>query len=93
MSREAEQEIRAMAQRAKCMRTMLAAFVDRLMRNKKTAPTRTPARVSRCSVLARQVDHVVGEIQCDFIQRKIGVLDLLGEHDIARASQSAQQLN
>jgi len=28
----------------------------------------------------------------DFIQRKIGVLDLLGEHDIARASESAQQL-
>ena len=31
------------------------------------------------------MDHVVGEIQCDFIQRKIGVLDLLGEHDIAVA--------
>ena len=31
------------------------------------------------------MDHVVGEIQCDLIQRKIGVLDLLGEHDVAVA--------
>jgi hypothetical protein len=31
------------------------------------------------------VDHVVGEIQCDFIERKIGVLDCLGEHDVAIA--------
>jgi hypothetical protein len=31
------------------------------------------------------MDHVVGEVQCDFIQRKIGVLDLLGEHDVAVA--------
>jgi len=29
------------------------------------------------------MDHVVSEIQCDFIQRKIGVLDVLGEHDVA----------
>ena len=43
------------------------------------------ARVSRRSVLARQVDYPVGEIQRDFIQRKIGVLDLLGEHDVAVA--------
>jgi hypothetical protein len=54
-------------------------------RNKKPAPARTPARVSHCSVLARQVDHVVGEIQFDLIQRKIRVLDLLGEHDVAVA--------
>jgi len=31
------------------------------------------------------MDHVVGEVQCDFIQRKIRVLDLLGEHDVAVA--------
>ena len=31
------------------------------------------------------MDHVVGEVQCDLIQRKVGVLDLLGEHDIAVA--------
>jgi len=31
------------------------------------------------------VDHVVGKIQCDFIQRKVAVFDLLGEHDIAVA--------
>ncbi len=37
------------------------------------------------SVLAWQVDYVVGKVQCDFIQRKIGVLDLLGEHDVAVA--------
>src|ERR1700678_2586881 len=43
------------------------------------------ARVSRRSVLARQVDYPVGEIQRDFIQRKIGVLNLFGEHDIAVA--------
>ena len=41
--------------------------------------------VSRCSVLARQVDYPVGEIQRNFIQWKIGMLDLLGEHDIAVA--------
>src|ERR1019366_6985654 len=46
---------------------------------------RAPARVSLCSVLAWQMDHVVSEIQRDLIQRKIGVLDLLGEHDIAIA--------
>jgi hypothetical protein len=31
------------------------------------------------------MDHVVSEIQRDFIQREIGVLDLLGEHDVAIA--------
>jgi hypothetical protein len=31
------------------------------------------------------VDHVVGEVQCDLIQRKVGVLDVLSEHDIAVA--------
>jgi hypothetical protein len=31
------------------------------------------------------VDYPVGEIQRDFIQRKIGVLNLLGEHDVAVA--------
>jgi hypothetical protein len=31
------------------------------------------------------MDHVVGKIQSEFIQRKIGVLYLLGEHDIAIA--------
>ena len=34
------------------------------------------------SVLARQVDYVVGKVQFYLIQRKICVLDLLGEHDI-----------
>src|SRR5258707_4050179 len=53
--------------------------------NKKTAPARTPARVSRRSVLARQEDYVIGKVQRDFIQRKISVLDLLGEHDVAVA--------
>jgi len=33
----------------------------------------------------------VGEIQCDFIQRKIGVLDLLGEHDVAVAIVARQR--
>jgi hypothetical protein len=36
-------------------------------------------------LLARQVDYLVGEIQCHFIQRKVGVLDPLGEHDVAVA--------
>ena len=31
------------------------------------------------------MDNVVGEVQSDFIQWKIGVLDLLGEHDVAVA--------
>ena len=31
------------------------------------------------------MDHVVSKIQSDFIQRKIGVLDLLGEHDVSVA--------
>jgi hypothetical protein len=52
------------------------------LRLKQPAPARTPARVRRCSILARQVDHVVGEVKCDFIQRKIRVLDLFSEHDI-----------
>ena len=46
---------------------------------------RMPARAKRRSVLAWQVDDVVGEVQGDFIQREIGVLDLLGEHDVAIA--------
>ena len=36
-------------------------------------------------MLAWQVDDVVGEVQGDFIQRKIGVLDFFGEHDVAVA--------
>jgi len=44
-----------------------------------------PARAWRWSILAWQVDDVVGEVQSDFIQRKIGVLDLLGEDDVAVA--------
>ena len=52
---------------------------------KKPGPARTPARAWRWSVLARQVDHVDGEVQGDFIQREISVLDFLGEHDIAVA--------
>jgi hypothetical protein len=36
-------------------------------------------------VLAWQVDYIVGKVQRDLIQRKIRVLDLLGEHDIAVA--------
>jgi len=31
------------------------------------------------------VDYVVGKVQRDFIQREIGVLDLLGKHDVAVA--------
>ncbi len=50
-----------------------------------------PARAWRWSVLARQVDHVVSEIQRDFIQREIGVLDLLGVHDIAVAIVARQR--
>jgi len=57
----------------------------------KPAPARTPARAWRWSVLARQVDYVVREIPCDFIQRKIGVLDLLGEHDVAVAIVARQR--
>jgi hypothetical protein len=37
------------------------------------------------------VDHVVREIQCGFIQRKIGVLDLLGEHDVSVAIVAAKR--
>jgi hypothetical protein len=37
------------------------------------------------------VDHVVGEVQRDFIQRKIGVLDLLGEHDVTVAIVARQR--
>jgi hypothetical protein len=43
------------------------------------------------SVLARQVDDVVGEVQRDFIQRKIQVLDLLGENDVAVAIVARQR--
>ena len=31
------------------------------------------------------MDYSVGKVQCEFIQRKIRVLDLLGEHDVAVA--------
>jgi len=31
------------------------------------------------------MDHVVSEIQGDFVQREIGVPNLLGEHDVAIA--------
>ncbi len=31
------------------------------------------------------MDDVVGEVQSDFIQREIGMLDVLGEHDVAVA--------
>ncbi len=31
------------------------------------------------------MDHVVSEIQRDFVQRKIGVSNLPGEHDVAIA--------
>ena len=31
------------------------------------------------------MDHVVSEIQRDFVQREIGVLDPLGEHNVAIA--------
>ena len=44
-----------------------------------------PARAERWSILAWQVDDVVGEVQSDFLQREIGMFDLLGEHDIAVA--------
>ena len=43
------------------------------------------AGLERWSVLAWQVDDVVGEVQRDFIQRKIRVLDLLGEYDVVVA--------
>jgi hypothetical protein len=48
-------------------------------------------RAWRWSVLAWQVDHVVGEVQRDFIQRKIRVLDLFGERDIAIAIVARQR--
>jgi hypothetical protein len=51
----------------------------------KPAPARMPARAERWSILAWQVDYSVGKVQCEFIQRKIRVLDLLGEHDVAVA--------
>jgi hypothetical protein len=37
------------------------------------------------SILAWQVDDVVGEVQSDSIQREVSVLDFLGEHDVAVA--------
>jgi hypothetical protein len=37
------------------------------------------------SMLARQIDHVVREIERDFIEWKIRVLDLLRIHDVAVA--------
>src|SRR5882672_1761692 len=51
----------------------------------KPAPARMPARAERWSILAWQVDDVVGEVQSDFIQREISVLDLLREDDLAVA--------
>jgi hypothetical protein len=54
--------------------------------SQKAGASRRPARgCAHGSGLARQVNHVVGEVKCDLIQRKVGVLDLLGEHDIAVA--------
>ena len=50
-----------------------------------------PARAWHWSILARQVDYAVGEVQRDFIQRKIGVLDILGEHDVAVAVVAGQR--
>ena len=38
-----------------------------------------------CSVLAGQVDHLIGEIHRDFVEREIGVFDFLREHDVAVA--------
>src|SRR5208282_5096774 len=58
---------------------------------KKPAPARTPARAWRWSVLARQVDHVVSEVQRDSIQREIGELNLLGEYDITVAIVARQR--
>ena len=55
------------------------------VRRTKTRTSEDEARLARCSVLTRQVDYVVGKVQRDLIQRKIGVLDLLGEYDIAVA--------
>jgi hypothetical protein len=39
----------------------------------------------RLSVFAWQVNDVVREIESDFVERKIGVLDLLLEHGLAVA--------
>src|SRR6266849_5729711 len=43
-----------------------------------------PARASR-SVLARQVDHVVREVERDFIEREVGERDFLRENDVVIA--------
>ncbi len=37
------------------------------------------------------MDHVVGKVQRDFIQREIGVLDILGEHYVAVAIVARQR--
>src|ERR1700733_14174250 len=70
-----------------CKRTIEAGASSAVEREvkRKTRPARMPTRVSRCLVLAWQVDYIVGKVQRDLIQRKIRVLDLLGEHDIAVA--------
>src|ERR1700728_254286 len=62
-----------------------ASIVGEREVKRKTRPARMPARVSRCLILAWQVDYIVGKVQRDLIQRKISVLDLFGEHDVAIA--------
>ena len=42
-------------------------------------------------VLARQVDHVVGEVEGNFIQRKVRELDFFREHDVAVAVIAGQR--
>src|SRR5207244_12542687 len=51
---------------------------------KRPAPATTGAGLVG-SVFARQVNHVVGEIQRDLVKREIGEFDFLGVDDVAVA--------
>ena len=37
------------------------------------------------------MDYVVGEVECDLFQREVGVLNVLGDHDVAVAVVAGQR--
>ena len=54
-------------------------------RHEKSPPGGNPKRANRASIFARQQDHTVGEVQVDFRQGKVGVVDGFREHHAAVA--------
>jgi len=56
------------------------------MWTQKSAPARRPGRQGGGSMFARQVDHVVGEIQRDVIKREAGIVELLRKNNVALPS-------